>query len=111
MKKLFYLYKYWMRDVSIFAGEYSVAGRFVNEALALSIFLAVNGYKIPWWLAVIIYILGLVVMGVLGRMLRKNEIPHLTNTLNNEVNPELMKILKNQEEILRILKNYEGNRI
>lgn len=109
MRKLFYLYKYWMRDVNIFAGEYSVAGRFVNEALAISIFLSVKGYNIPWWLAIFIYILGLVVMGFLGRLLRKNEIPHLTNTLNNEVNPEIMKIINQNEEILKLLKNVTKN--
>lgn len=93
-----------MRDVSIFAGEYSVAGRFINEALAISIYLSVKGYNFPWWVVILIYILGLVVMGLLGRLLRKNEIPHLSNTLNNELNNEMMKLISQNEEIIKLLK-------
>src|SRR3990167_7197771 len=98
-----------MRDVGIFAGEYSTAGRFVNEALAISIFLSVKGYDIPWWAVIGLYLGALVVMGFLGRLLRKNQIPHLTNTLNNELNQELMQIIEQNKEILTHLQKISND--
>jgi hypothetical protein len=105
LKPLFYRYKFFMRDVGVFSAEYSVAGRFINEAMNVSILLTVKGYNIGWLGIIGLYIGGLVLMGVLGRMLRRAEIPHLTNTLQNEMNNEMKTLLEQQAEILRILKN------
>jgi hypothetical protein len=93
LKKIFYRYKYWMRDVGVFSNEYSVAGRFINEAMNISILLTVKGYEIGWIGIASLYLTGLVVMGILGRMLRRSEIPHLTNTLQNEMNSEFTEML------------------
>lgn len=104
LKNLFYRYKDWMRDVGVFVGEYSTAGRFVNEGLAIMTYLAVKGYNIAWWQGIGIYLLGLFLMGLLGKVLIWLKVPHYTQTLGNQMNPELMKILEQQEEILKILK-------
>lgn len=93
-----------MRDVGVFSAEYSVAGRFINEALAISIYLSVRGYNLAWWMIIGLYLLGLIVMGILGRMLRKNQIPHLTNTLQNELNAETQTMLKD----LKLIKSHLG---
>lgn len=99
LRPLFYRYKFWMRDVGVFAGEYSVAGRFVNEAMNISILLTVKGYDIGWLGIIGLYLAGLILMGLLGRMLRKAQIPHLTNTLQNEMNTELMEIIERLKRI------------
>lgn len=96
-----------MRDVGVFSAEYSVGGRFINEAVNLSILLTVKGYDIGWLGMAALYISGLVTMGLMGGILRRAEIPHLTNTLQNEMNVEQQRILKNTEEMFTILKNME----
>lgn len=99
LKIIFYRYKDWMRDVGVFVSEYSTAGRFVNEGLALMTYFAVKGHNITVWQGIGIYLIALIVMGFLGKFLIYLKVPHYTQTLGNQMNPELIQIQKDLELI------------
>lgn len=90
---LYYLFKYWMRDVAIVRGEMGVATSFINEAGWITLLLGLKlGVDLTIFGIIYFYLCGLIVLGLIGRFLRKKEIPELNNTLQNELNKELMEI-------------------
>lgn len=102
--KLYYLFKFWMRDVAIFRNEFGTPLGFTNEigwltllALKIGINLSVFGilYFVTW---------AFIIMGLIGKFFRQKKIPEMNNTLQNELNKELMEILKRLERIEEKLK-------
>ncbi len=70
-------------------GEYSKALKFLNESLLLSLYLKSMGKSVTvWQIAILVRI----------------KTTQINNTIANQQNPELMQILKNQEEILRLIR-------
>ena len=102
--KILYRYKDWMRDIGVFASEYSTGGRFINEALLLITYFAVRGYNITLWQGILIYLSALIVMRYLGRILIWLSIPQYGVKLNNEMNPEILDIIERLKRIEDALK-------
>lgn len=82
-------------------GEYSKAGRFINEGVLIATFLAVRGVEIPFWQMPLIYLAVMVIAALVGKFLVVIGIVKYNTRLANKENEDLM-------EILERLKNIEG---
>lgn len=102
--RLYLLFKFWMRDVQIFRGEFGTPLGFTNEIGWLTLLAIKYGIDITIWGIFYFVIWAFIIMGLAGRFFRKNKIPEVNNTLQNELNAELQIIIKDLKEIKEKIK-------
>lgn len=104
LKKLFFSYQRLAWYINQAKGEYAKFGSFIPETLMIMTYLSVKGVKVETWHIPFFYVLVMIVAALIGKTLDLVGVVRYNQSLGNKRNDELIKILKDLEEIKEKLK-------
>ena len=107
-KRFLYLYQRMFWYVAQAKNEALKPLGFWNETLLIMTFLAVSDVRPPLWTKLIVYLLVLAIAAAIGKFIVSLGIIRYNTKIANNENEELMRILRELEEIKQLIRNDKG---